>query len=92
MLIGLASSVVFLTAMIGNLPYDVKQGELVLSIGSLFAVMFFISQLKSRSPREFELPLSMANAAFGTYVAFIVVYLLCEARVLVGSGTSSGRA
>jgi len=92
LLIGLASSVVFLTAMIGNLPYDVKQGELVLSIGSLFAVMFFISQLKSRSPREFELPLSMANAAFGTYVAFIVVYLLCEARVLVGSGTSSGRA
>lgn len=92
LLIGLASSVAFLTAMIGNLSYDVKQGELVLSIGSLFAVMFFISQLKSRSPREFELPPSMATAAFGTYVAFIVVYLLCEARVLFGSGSSSGRA
>ena len=82
LLIGLASSIAFLTYMIGDMPYFVKQGELVLSIGCLFTVMFTIAQLTPKSPKEFEMKRSVADTAFGTYAIFLLVYLLCEARVL----------
>ena len=89
LLIGLASSIAFLTTILGDLPFNVKQGEIVLAVGCLFSVMFTISQLRHRSPREFEIPRSFANAAFATYGAFLLIYLLCEARLLFVSKLAS---
>ena len=65
------------------------RGEIVLAVGCLFSVMFTISQLRHRSPREFEIPRSFANAAFATYGAFLLIYLLCEARLLFVSKLAS---
>ncbi|OUS48145.1 putative sodium/calcium exchanger protein [Ostreococcus tauri] len=82
LLIGLASSIAFLTYVIGDMPYRVKQGELILSIGCLFTVMFTISQLVNKSPKEFEMKRTVALASFATYGAFLIAYFLCEARIL----------
>lgn len=82
LLIGLASAIAFLASVLGDLPFEASQGEILLGIACVFTVLMTIAQLKHKSRIEFEMPKSMANSLFATYVGALGIYLLCEARLL----------
>ena len=82
LLIGLASAIAFLVSVLGDLPFQASQGEILLGVACVFTVLMTIAQLKHKSRIEFEMPKSMANSLFATYVGALGIYLLCEARLL----------
>jgi len=82
LLIGLASAIAFLASVLGDLPFQASQGEILLGIACVFTVLMTIAQLKHKSRIEFEMPKSMANSLFATYIGALGIYLLCEARLL----------
>jgi len=68
--------------VLGDLPFQASQGEILLGVACVFTVLMTIAQLKHKSRIEFEMPKSMANSLFATYVGALGIYLLCEARLL----------
>ena len=80
--VGVSSAVVFLTSVLGDVPFEVKQGEILLCIASLMTAMLCASMLRDASPTEFELPRTLTRALFGVYGVFLALFLMCESRLL----------
>lgn len=82
--VGVSSAIVFLTSVLGDVPFEVKQGEILLCIASLMTAMLCVSMLRVVSPTEFELPQTLSRALFGVYGVFLALFLMCESRLLFG--------
>jgi len=82
--IGVSSAIIFLTSVLGDVPFEVKQGEILLCIASLLTVMLCVSMLQVKSPTEFEIPKKMGLILAIVYFVFLALFLLCESRVLFG--------